>query len=71
MPSSDSLHRLKDESEEEEESSELVARVRSQFEGQGAFEPKRDEADLPQIREGDEEVVDEASKLEKGKAVLA
>ncbi|XP_070045961.1 uncharacterized protein [Nicotiana tomentosiformis] len=50
-PSSDSLYQLRDESKEEGETFDLMARLPSQFEGKGASELERGEADLPQ-REG-------------------
>nr|XP_016467644.1 PREDICTED: interactor of constitutive active ROPs 3-like [Nicotiana tabacum] len=54
---SDSLSRLRDESEEEEEASELVARVQS-------------DTKLPQTRVAGEEAVAEASEPETGEAVF-
>ncbi|XP_070031104.1 uncharacterized protein [Nicotiana tomentosiformis] len=61
-PSSDALYRLRDESEEEGEAFDLMARVSLQLEGQRASEPKRGEAGLPQVREADKETVAEASR---------
>ncbi|XP_070040129.1 uncharacterized protein [Nicotiana tomentosiformis] len=54
-PPPDSLYRLRDKSEEEEESFVLMARVSSQLEGQAASEPEKLEADLPQAKEVVEE----------------
>ncbi|XP_016494023.1 uncharacterized protein LOC107813288 isoform X1 [Nicotiana tabacum] len=61
-PSSDALYRLRDESEEEGEAFDLMARVSLQLEGQRASELKRGEAGLPQVREADKETVAEASR---------
>ncbi|XP_070056513.1 uncharacterized protein [Nicotiana tomentosiformis] len=62
VPSSDSIYQLRDESEKEGEAFDLMAHVSLQPEGQGASEPKRDEADLPQVREADKEAVAKASR---------
>nr|XP_016464851.1 PREDICTED: centrosomal protein of 164 kDa-like [Nicotiana tabacum] len=66
--SPDSLYRLMDESDGEEEAFDLVASVSPQLEGQGSSEPEGGEADLHQVGEAEEEVGTEASQ-ETGKAL--
>ncbi|XP_070020854.1 uncharacterized protein [Nicotiana sylvestris] len=72
---SDSIHRLRDESEEEEDASQLVAYVRGNIElpqTRGAdeeavteaSEPKRGEADFPQAGEADKDIVTDAPRAE-------
>lgn len=63
--SSDSLYRLGDESEEEE-NFELVAHVRSGVVIRGASELVRDETKLPRLGEVDDGALDEASGPEEG-----
>ncbi|XP_070049457.1 uncharacterized protein [Nicotiana tomentosiformis] len=60
----DSIHRLRDESEEEEEKSQLVTRVRTGVVMQGSSEPADAEIGLSRHEEVDEGVLAEAPKPE-------
>lgn len=69
-PYLDSLHWLRDESEEEEENFELVACVRSGLEVRGGPKPVRAETELPRLGVIDEGALSEASDPERGEAAL-
>lgn len=67
---SDSVHRLRDEFEEEKENSKLVAHVWSGVMIREAFEPAGVETESPQLGEVDERALAKAPKPEGGEATL-